>query len=330
MALPESKRQWLQAHPELVMVASMKRRCDGHDYHGRAVYHVTLCVEGRKPVLGVLQAPDVRHSKPFVAMNAMGKKVKACWEDIPKYRPEVQVLAIQVMPDHLHGVLLVTRQMPCHLGQVVSGFKAGVRKALTELSKAEPRTAQTASLQWEDGYHDTILRGQGQLKHMIDYVHDNPLRAWTKREHPEFFTVKRNVMIGGIEVATMGNQFLLDYPLKLVVQCSRSITEEQLTQQMSHCLAMAQAGYILVSPCISFGEKTIMKTAFEQGSRQIILLENGFSPMQKPQGRQFDACAQGRILLVAPWEHHNDCRTITREQCLALNDLANKIVEQAQ
>lgn len=330
MALSDSQRQWLQQHPSLKASHSMKRRHDTHDYSSRGIYHITMCVEGRKAVLGTLHGPDENHRKPYVKMSEVGQVVRARWESIPDHRPEIQVLAVQVMPDHLHGVLFVTEQMPCHLGKVISGFKAGVRKALKEHSEAEPRTTPTAQLQWETGYQDTILKGAGQLRHMIDYVHANPLRLWTKREHPEFFTVRQHVMIGETEVDTMGNQFLLDYPLKLVVQCSRSITEMELAQRQAHYLSMARAGYILVSPCISPGEKTIMKAAFEQGCRQIVLLENGFAPMQKPSGRQFDACAEGRILLIAPWEHHNEHRTITRQQCLALNDLARQLVEQGQ
>ena len=68
-----------------------------------------------------------------------------------------------------------------------------------------------------------------------------------------------------------------------------------------------------------------MGRAFEAGYPIIILIENGFAPMQKPSGRQFDACAQGRLLIIAPWPHHNDNRRITREQCNALNALARRI-----
>lgn len=85
---------------------------------------------------------------------------------------------------------------------------------------------------------------------------------------------------------------------------------------------------MLVSPCISPGEKEVMRRAFLAGVPQIVLLENGFAPMQKPSGRRFDACSEGRLLLVAPWEHHNEQRAITREQCLALNRLADEITTQ--
>lgn len=68
-----------------------------------------------------------------------------------------------------------------------------------------------------------------------------------------------------------------------------------------------------------------MGTAFEAGYSLIVLIENGFSPYQKPSGRQFDACSQGRLLIVAPWPHHDDYRKITKKQCEDLNTLARLI-----
>ena len=90
---------------------------------------------------------------------------------------------------------------------------------------------------------------------------------------------------------------------------------------------MASEGAVLVSPCISPGEKEAMGTAFEAGYPMILLLENGFSPYQKPGGRQFEACSQGRLLLIAPWPHHDDYRKITKRQCEELNALARQISE---
>ena len=94
---------------------------------------------------------------------------------------------------------------------------------------------------------------------------------------------------------------------------------------MVFCLSIAEDGAILVSPSISPAEKKVMRAAFDAGYPLIIILENGFSPLWKPGGKQFDACAEGRLLLVAPWPHHNEHKTITRNQCLQLNDLAREI-----
>ena len=70
-----------------------------------------------------------------------------------------------------------------------------------------------------------------------------------------------------------------------------------------------------------------MRAAFNNGFPVIILQENGFAPLAKPGGKRFDACAQGKLLMLAPWQHHNDKRKIKRFQCLALNEMARVICD---
>ena len=41
-----------------------------------------------------------------------------------------------------------------------------------------------------------------------------------------------------------------------------------------------------------------------------------------PGGKRMEACARGQLLILAPWEHHNEQLTIRRDQCLKLNDIA--------
>lgn len=314
----ERRRQWWQQnHNGHHVNPSMKRRNAWHDYYSRCIYMITMAVEGRKPVLGELNAPDDSHPVPWVQPTALGERVLNCWHDIPTHYPEVRVLDIQLMPDHIHGVLFITQQVPYHLGNVVNGFKAGCNTASREL---------LGTTLWEEGYHDRILISEGQLETMLRYLHDNPLRLWTKRHHPEFFTVQRDILVGGTKVAVAGNQFLLDHPFKVAVQCSRSInTDEAIEREVKRYMTIANEGAVLVSPSISPCEKAVMRAAFNAGIQEIVLLENGFSPMWKPGGQQFDACARGQLLFVAPWPHHNEKKRITREQCQQLNSLATDI-----
>lgn len=314
----ERRRQWWKNHHDGLQVnRSMKRRNAWHDYHSRCIYMVTMAVEGRKPILGKLFAPNDNHPMPWVLPSALGEKVLNCWQSITIHYPEVRLLDIQLMPDHIHGVLFVTRQVPYHLGKVVNGFKVGCNAAAREL---------LGTTLWEEGYHDRILINKGQLETMLNYLHDNPRRLWTKQHHPEFFTVQQDITVGDTKVAIAGNRFLLDHPFKVVVQCSRSInTDEAIAHEVNRYMAMARDGSILVSPCISPCEKEVMRAAFEAGIQEIILLENGFSAMWKPGGQQFDACARGQLLFIAPWPYHSEKKKITRDQCIQLNHLAKDI-----
>ena len=223
------------------------------------------------------------------------------------------MLSLQLMPDHLHGIIHVTERLPRHFGHVINGFKTCCNRVTKEHALAPL---------WEEGYNDRILQGKGQLNSMFQYLKDNPRRLWIKRNHPEFFKTQQDITIGNQNVAIMGNRFLLDSPNKVAVKCSRRMTEEELEHTITRFLKMAQRGAVLVSPRISPGEKAVMDMIQEAGFPFIQLLENGFSPIWKPGGAMFNACASGQVLLVAPWSYHSDRHTITRDQCLFLNDLA--------
>ena len=319
MALSEKQKQWLNAHPELGRHQSMKRRHDHHDYQSPCIYMITLVVSGRRPLLGSLCGPDESHSMPWIDPSPLGYRITECWREIPQFYPQVRLLALQLMPDHLHGIIHVTGRLPRHLGHVLNGFKVGCNRVARESS---------LSPLWEEGYNDRILQGQGQLNAMFRYLQDNPCRLWTKRNNPEWFKQQQDIIIGDHNVTVMGNRFLLDSPNKVAVKCSRKMTDDEIETATTRFLMMAQRGAVLVSPRISPGEKAIMDMIQAAGFPFIQLLENGFSPMWKPGGEMFNACANGQVLLVAPWPYHSNRRTITRDQCNQLNKLATLICSQ--
>lgn len=332
-------------------IPSMTRRRDGHDYEARQMYLITITVEGRRPLLGrVVGNPEAAEGDPdapHTELSPLGKAVEQQWMAISHYHPEVKVLALQMMPDHLHSILFVKERMPQHLGHIIKGFKASTNKEYRRLIAPAPSTAvpvvssaatpsqrtgrpkpdRKHGLLWSIGYTDGILGRKGQLNNWLAYLRDNPRRLLMKRLHPEFFRVQRNVLVGSYEFSAIGNRYLLSHPVRLQVQCSRRLTQEEIAQQTSYYLGLAKRGAVLVSPSISPGEKAIMRAAFDAGYPLILLQENGFTELAKPGGARFDACAEGRLLILAPWEHHNQRLAINRSQCLSLNDMARAICE---
>ena len=110
----------------------MKRRCDEHDYTKRGIYMITIATEGRLPLFGTLKGYPLAtngNNKPHIILSPLGERVQACWYDIHGHYPEVSVIKLCIMPDHIHGVLFVKETMPHHLGTIINGFKSGTRKA---------------------------------------------------------------------------------------------------------------------------------------------------------------------------------------------------------
>ena len=91
----------------------------GTAWYGIGIYHVTLIVPSRKPLLGTLTIPN---NDPVLAKiertelgNALVDKLLAH----PSFYPEIRILQFCLMPDHLHAILHVTRPMNISIRSVV-------------------------------------------------------------------------------------------------------------------------------------------------------------------------------------------------------------------
>jgi len=63
--------------------------------------------------------------------------VAKIWQTIGSHHPEVKVVALQMMPDHLHAILFVWTQMEKPLGKVLLGVKQACNQAFREVMPEE-------------------------------------------------------------------------------------------------------------------------------------------------------------------------------------------------
>ncbi len=330
---------------------SMLRRRVGHDYSSRCIYLITMTTEGRKPLLGSLKgnadAPEGTADAPHIELSELGKSVKACWKAIETYHPEVRIFSIMIMPDHIHGILFVETNMESHLGEIIKGFKTGCNKEYRRLEEKEMKTrlqqccskennqANTdkeqkedkKGLLWSRNYNDRILEGPNELDQWFKYLAENPRRLAIKRAHPDYFRVRFNIRIAGQNYAAIGNRFLLNHPMKEAVQCSRTISEADMEHYKEKMMSKARKGAVLISPAISKGEQIVMRAALDAHLLLIFLSPWGFNSFSKPGHQYYEACSEGRFLILAPWEHQNQRIPLTREMCLELNRLTKDICE---
>ena len=84
----------------------------------------------------------------------------------------------------------------------------------------------------------------------IQYLIDNPRRLWEKRRNQDLFVQQTGMTIGTTPVTMMGNRFLLDYPEKLAVKCSRRLSKEEIEAEAARLIAQGgKTGYILGADC---------------------------------------------------------------------------------
>ena len=314
---------------------------------------------------GKADTPKDSDEAPHVELSPLGLSIQQEEIlKINQFYPQVAVWKLCIMPDHMHIIVHVKEDMADgkHLGQIVKGFKTGCTRAWWRLSDGEssetvativketkgttptvasasPKAPKEATLTvalaspkaqrpvlFEKGYNDKILLHEGQLENWEHYLEDNPRRLLLKRQNPQLFTILSGMAIAGEQCQIVGNRFLLDIPDKMAVIVHRRYSDEENAQLREAWLACGERGGVLVSAAISPKEKEVLREAMNRGYSIILLREKGFSNYYKPSGEAFDACAQGQLLQISPWQYHMERKTITRQQCLHLNDLAERIV----
>ena len=377
-------------------VHRMGRRCNGWDYSGRCIYEITLELADRATrALGRLEVrvagaeggdwvdvdalrgvgglvPESVEAR--VARTPLGETILTHFLRMGEFTPEIRPLFCEVMPDHLHLIVEVTRRLARPLGNAIGGFKTGCEKI--------HRAQGGAGRLFKAGYVDCILFHQGQLGNWFHYLHDNPRRLAVKLLFPGLFRQVRalavDLWVGGDDrlaaaalnggggslgsaprapargwFAALGNSFLLRRPL-VQVQVSRrdfayrrvpkpggglkiardgrgepmvAVETHEYARRRDAYLAAARGGAAVISPCVSDGERAIARQALAAGLPLVAMQNKGFARLQKPVGRYFDACASGRLLLLAPaaWPFVPGEKPMTRLDATAMNRLCQLI-----
>ena len=287
-------------------------------FKGVGIYHITFVLSGRQPLLGSLA---VVSEEPRCLPTDLGSAISHDLDGIHQRRPYVRLLAKQLMPDHIHVLLYVTDDCGVTIKEIARGMRQGWRQFMAapvniapQMSSAEEYKQMPPSEAPEQGKQPLFetpffrtLAHKGQLDAMIHYIHDNPRRAMLKQQNPDLFILRRDTRVGELCFSSLGNLFLLDYPEKQPIICSRTLSEQQITAQQTDALCQAENGCITVTAAISPGERQIAKAIRKAGFPLIILLKDGFpkagdphEKYYKPGGVYFEACAAGRLLLLEP------------------------------
>ena len=269
------------------------------DYRSPSIMMVTIVTTKRLPLLGKLQGENI-------ILTELGQKVAEEIKRIPTYigAESIEIYSYVIMPDHVHILLHIHEHLPRHLGYYIRWFKK--QCTYIGLALAVP-SARNHSPLFAPDYHDSLLKGKNQLPHLVRYIQDNPRRLALKRANKDLFRIRQNQQINTIPCTVLGNIFLIEHPLRQVLQCSRRLTQEQIDNLRADCLREAANGTIFATAAISEGEKQIARALREANFPLIILLHEGFPTPEnphysyyKPQGVYFEACTAGKLLLIEP------------------------------
>ena len=323
----------------------------GTAWKGVGLYHITLTVPSREPLLGSLLIPNNDPKQAHIERTELGDTLVDCLLSIPRYHPNVEILHFCLMPDHLHAVIYVTREMSEGIASVVRGFWQAA-KNLGRASSFAPNAIRESYQEGANILRDQLgdaayyqlppiftempfIRPMGQRRQLpttIRYIDMNPQRLATKKLMPGFFRVQKGIEIAGRRYSGVGNVALLQAERFAPVHVRRTMIDEamhgdntRLRNYMNGCVLEARKGAVMVSPFISDKEKEVMVVLLAEEHPIIYIADNGFRDYYKPSDGLFDSVAAGRVLILSPWEYDPTKRHVTRSECVAMNKMAEEI-----
>ncbi len=77
-------------------------RLPSWDYAANGYYFITICTQNRECWFGSI-------SEGKMKLSAIGGVAQKCWQDIPKHFPFVQLDAFVIMPNHIHGIIIINK-----------------------------------------------------------------------------------------------------------------------------------------------------------------------------------------------------------------------------
>jgi REP element-mobilizing transposase RayT len=167
-------------------------RLSDFDYSQNGYYFVTICTKNRKEFFG-----DIRDGK--MILNGLGQAVQKCWLDIPIHFPNATLDEYVVMPNHIHGILVIENsdsvgnnnhcslqdqnaswqtRLSGSLSSMIRGFKIGVKKRCIANGKID--------FAWQRSFYDHIIRNEKSLDKIRQYISDNPAQWEFDRNNPKY------------------------------------------------------------------------------------------------------------------------------------------------
>lgn len=151
-------------------------RLKGYDYTRPGGYFVTLVAFRRECLFGEVQDGEM-------VLNQYGKIVDDCWQAIPAHFCNVDLGAYAIMPNHLHGIILIrdasvvaTGPRKGSLGAIIGAFKMAVtRRIVHDFGDANI---------WQRGYYERIIRDEAEANRIHAYIKANPANWCGDRENP--------------------------------------------------------------------------------------------------------------------------------------------------
>ena len=161
-------------------------RLQNYDYSRAGYYFVTICTQNRQELFG-----EIIDSQMIT--NAAGEMLTKTWCELPKFYHGIRIDQFQIMPNHVHGIIVIVGDGPCavpkgpcavpkgpcavptlSLSDIVQRFKSLTTRLYIQGVKKEDWEPFDAKL-WQRSFFEHVIRGEKSLNKIRAYIRDNPL-----------------------------------------------------------------------------------------------------------------------------------------------------------
>ncbi len=175
-------------------------RLPGWDYSRSGYYFVTICTNDRACTFG-----EIENGR--MTLTDIGKVADQCWRDIPDHFPFVQLDAFVIMPNHVHGIVVIVdapansdrRDVACNASTIrnantaqfsrISPKQGSLSSVIRSYKSAVTRFAHRAhpnqAFRWQARFHDRIIRNEKELWRVRRYIQNNVLKWAEDQENQD-------------------------------------------------------------------------------------------------------------------------------------------------
>jgi putative transposase len=174
-------------------------RLRDYDYTQGGAYFITICTRNRECLWGKVV-------NGMVQLNETGRLVESVWLQTAKVRPDIELDAYVVMPNHFHAIFCIHKSLgvpratrrvaptknpaaaagktrrptgpkPGSVGAVIAQFRSLVTKRIKDTRQYH------GGLVWQRNYYEHVIRDEESLNRIREYITTNAQRWDLDREN---------------------------------------------------------------------------------------------------------------------------------------------------
>ena len=116
--------------------------------------------------------------------SALGEIAASCWLALPDHFSTIELDLWVVMPNHVHGIVVLHEDGSARLTEVIGNYKAAVTRAWQRSTGGMgqgrggiyPAPTNDPARIWQRNFHDHIIRNERALNQIRQYILANPTR----------------------------------------------------------------------------------------------------------------------------------------------------------